>query len=162
MNANSARDTLHVFESELAEAEAEAKVAITKVDSLRKIVEGMRAYVELSAPGAPQLFEPRVPPEVAEAVEAIANGAGNPRGREAVRLILIGSRRPMDSAALAIDATKRGWMTHVEDVERALNAAANRLVKDGEIEKIGKMFRYPLDKLPPAVLVQLAEEDEQN
>jgi hypothetical protein len=149
MNANSARDTLREFESELAQAEAEAKVAITKVDSLRKIVEGMRAYVELSAPGGTaQLFESTVPPEVAEAVEAIANGAGNPRGREAVRLILIGSRRPMDSAALAIDAMKRGWMTHVEDVERALNAAANRLVKDGEIEKIGKLYRYPLEKLP--------------
>lgn len=151
MNRNSARDSLREFESELTEAEAEAKVAITKVDSLRKIVEGMRAYVELSKPGAagPKLFEPVEGPDaVVQALLAAADGQGKPRGREAVRRILIASRRPMDKAALAAEAVRNGWMSHVEDVERALNAAATRLVSDGEIEQVGKMFRYPLEKLP--------------
>jgi hypothetical protein len=166
-------DVLERYEQELAKAEAVAQAAYRKVESLRGIVENLRTYLGIPNPrfGARQAS----PAEVAQIkanqlaiVEqqnvqrarerrpvpqpiALPGEAPTPRGREAVREILIKTRRTMHVNEIVAEAESRGWMKDVKDPWNALSAAAKRLVKDGEVESQGRaQYRYRLDKLPPA------------
>jgi hypothetical protein len=159
-------DELRRYESELSLAEAEAQAALIRVEALRKIVEGLRA-LQQPTHQAESLFETAPPvednaTEVRETEESIGPGAsfGFPRGREAVRGVLIDTRRTWKIPELAKEIERRGWMPGVRSKRDAVAATVQRLVKDGEAERVGHgVYRYRLDKLPPLTLVPAAKEE---
>lgn len=151
MSHEQVAETLRRFERELAEAEATAKLALTREASLRQIVEGLQAYIrtETATPGSVPLFEIE-PPSAPSKPSGVVEDAALPRGREAVRRLLIAHRGSMHVDRMAELARSYGWMGDVENLTRALNVSARRLVKDGEAEQTGpRTYRYRLDKLPP-------------
>lgn len=152
MKEQDLRSTLKKFEDELQEAESVAQRAVVRADSVRKIVEGLRAYIktEMDDPGAVPLFESATPPPQMENGHIAPQDL--PRGREAARRLLIEKRGKMSAKEMAARARELGWMTDAANLERALNVSARRLVKDGEADLAGpRTYRYRLDKLPPPV-----------
>jgi hypothetical protein len=158
-------DALARYELQLADAEAAAKIAILKAESLRKIVEGLRSFIdaEMTAPTPAQLWRPTPSPFAARRAEPAATTVSSPetpRGREAVRLVLIEDRGTMHLDEIEAAVTQRGWMEDVADRRNALGAAATRLVRDGEIERVGpSRFRYRIEKLPPLMLPEPDSDD---
>jgi len=146
-------EELRHYESELASAEALAATAINRVEALRKIVEGLRALQQPTPRGTARLFDPpreNVPPNV---VGATPTSGAAPRGREAVRRVLVETRRAWKIPELADEIGRRGWMPDVQSRRDATAATVQRLVKDGEAERVGHgVYRYRLDKLPPLKL----------
>lgn len=145
-----ASDELRRYELQLAAAEAEAAAAISRVDALRKIVEGLR-YLEKPSRQAERLFD-ESPGALATDEEGTGAAAsfGFPRGRDAVRGVLVDSRSAWKIPALAGEIERRGWMPDVKNTRDAVAATVQRLVRDGEAERIGHgVYRYRLDKLPP-------------
>jgi hypothetical protein len=124
---------LAYWERELKQAEAALTEAAKKRDSLRQVVLGLRHYVEAGGrTREPSLFE-------LPAVKSNGSGAASaapiatPRGRQAVRLIVEEADRPLSIHEIVQGAKDRGWMVGVDSLRNALGAAANRLVRDGEI-----------------------------
>jgi hypothetical protein len=141
-------DELRRYESELALAEALAAAAISRVDALRKVVEGLR-YLEKPDRQPQRLFE-SVPatPEPVEPGPAASHGF--PRGRDAVRGVLIDARSAMKIPDIAAEIERRHWMPDVQNTRDAVAATVQRLVRDGEVERVAHgVYRYRLDKLPP-------------
>lgn len=147
-------DELRRYELQLASAEAEAAAAISRVDALRKIVEGLR-YLQKPPRQSERLFVESSEPQAIEedddqSVGGPAASYGFPRGREAVRGVLIDSRRAWKIPALAAEVERRGWMPDVKNTRDAVAATVQRLVRDEEAERVGHgVYRYRLDKLPP-------------
>jgi hypothetical protein len=147
-------DELRRYELQLASAEAEAAAAISRVDALRKIVEGLR-YLQKPPRQAERLFpespELEIEDDTADQpVDGPAASYGFPRGRAAVRGVLIDSRRAWKIPALAAEIERRGWMPDVKNTRDAVAATVQRLVRDEEAERVGHgVYRYRLDKLPP-------------
>ena len=70
------------------------------------------------------------------------------RLNESANAILL--RLPMSIKEIAADVKSRGWMANLDDPRNALAAAANRLVGEGEVEKVNpNVYRYRIDRLPP-------------
>lgn len=148
MNNDEFEEALRKYEAELASAEAEASAAILRVDALRKIVEGLRT-LQQPVRQTERLF---VPP-ASEPVEEPPGSNGHfgfPRGRDAVRGVLVDSRKAWKIPDLAAEIERRGWMPDVKSKRDAVAATVQRLVKDGDVERVGHgVYRYRLDKLPP-------------
>ncbi len=146
------QETIRRFREELRQAETEAQAALRRRDHWRHVVSSLVALAEGEATERPpNLFEitaapfPRPDPVVVVG----ANGEV-PRGREAVRLVLIDTRRAWKIPELAEEIKRRGWMPGVVSHRDAVAATVQRLVKDGVAERVGHgVYRYRLDKLPP-------------
>jgi hypothetical protein len=141
------------FQAELAEAEADAKRAINRVESLRQIVSGLKG---LSAASEPEVTERLFPAPATSLVRDIPHGGDltvSPplNGRDAVRQVLIDTRRAWKIPELAAEIQARGWMPGVASPRDATAASVQRLWKqDQEVERVGHgVYRYRLDKLPP-------------
>lgn len=167
VNTPELQEQLRRFQAELADAEIKARSASRRVESLRQVVEGLRG---LMAPDEQtHLFFGSVRETVRSMTENIAsineakiepakkewpvaqNGEVPLRGRDAVRKVLIDTRRAWKLPALAVEIQRRGFMPDVASPRDAVAATTQRLVKDGEVERIGHgVYRYRLDKLPPA------------
>jgi hypothetical protein len=140
-------DGLREYELELAAAEAEAAAAITRVEALRNIVEGLRVLQQPAGQTEPAM----------EASGEVTSGppshAGSPRGRDAVRGVLVDTRRAWKIPDLAAEIERRRWMPDAVNKRDAVAATVQRLVKDGEAERVGHgVYRYRIDKLPPLEL----------
>lgn len=156
-------EALKRFERDLAVAEVDAQKAIRRVESLRRVVSGLRQLVQADGPRGSRLFEVPSADEAAE-VEALAaanatnnqvatngNGDDKPRGREAVSRVLIETRTALKIPDLVKEIQARGWMLDVQRPRDAVAASVQRLVQDEVAERVGVgTYRYRLDKLPPA------------
>jgi len=173
VNRSETEDLLRKFRRELEDAERVAKDAINQVDSLRRVVRGLEGVLGIEEPATARVWagsargaarsRSRVVRENLQQVQeaqqalmedtvaavAVLNGEDAPRGREAVRRILVEARRQMHIDEIVKEALRRGWMLDVSSPKNALTAAAKRLVDDGELERRGRaVYRYRLDKLP--------------
>lgn len=147
------------LEAQLVDAEAAASIAVRRVDALNKAIEGLREVVAtLPTAQSQKLFEaptampPLQPPlrRVSEVEAGWVEAELKPRGREAIRRILLEARKPMTVQEIVADLRARDWMQDLVRPAETVAVTARRLVKDGEVEVTGKRtFRYRLDKLPP-------------
>jgi hypothetical protein len=146
-------ESLNSFRLDLVEAEERAQLALAEVDALRKIIEGVEALMM----GRPTQLV------IQESGTIVGRGQTNgtsavtgedaPRGQEAVRRLLIESRREWKRSALIQEILRRGWINPAaKHKQAAVGTALDRLVKDGEVERVPDKratYRYPPDKLPP-------------
>jgi len=161
MPTDEKQEALSRFERELADAEREAKQVNRRVHNLRRVVAGLKGLLEPDDDDAElSLFAVQrraVASAIREEPEAVVEGPIEPgdngrplRGRDAVRQVLIDTRRQWKIPALALEVERRGYMPGVKSYRDAVAATVQRLVKDGEAERVGHgVYRYRLDKLPP-------------
>ena len=117
--------TLRRYEAELVKAEQAAQLAIQRRESLRQVVEGLRdlmtperailrdrkrrALTDPLTARVHRLWEDATEERPKRAPETTNNGKV-PRGREAVRRVLIETRDSWRVPALAEEIGRRGWM----------------------------------------------------
>lgn len=147
------REQLRHFQHELVAAEGEAQRASQRVENLRQVVQGLKGLLAAGEPErTPPLFGSLEPAgKIEPPGEPPHETAEEPlRGRDAVRRVLIDSRRAWKIPDLAAEIQKCGWMPDVASPRDATAASVQRLVRDGEAERVGYgTYRYRLDKLPP-------------
>lgn len=152
--------SLSLFRRELVIAEREAAEALNRVESLRNIVAGLVSLHRFRVPPtAPALFTLPDEETTAEIEEVVIDGEA-PRGREAVRRVLIENRREMKIAEIVETILAKGWMRNVQRPRDAVAATVQRLVHDGEAERVGVgTYRYRLDKLPPQAEPEVPDDE---
>lgn len=127
------------------EAEAELESVTQRRDAWKQILQGAEGLA-----GAPM----KLPDTTMRQSDNGGNGGHSkaPRGAEAIRRILLETRRPWRVQALMGELEQRGWIDpDVQQPDRAVHAAIQRLVKKyGEVERVGHAtYQYRRELLPP-------------
>ncbi|HEU5214033.1 MAG TPA: hypothetical protein VFU30_00690 [Gaiellaceae bacterium] len=151
-NGTDIRSQLARFKAELSKAEEEASLASRRVNYLRQVVDGLNGLLRADAPAsAIRLFDtPGI--ELKADPPIVTVGGDHPvlRGRAAVRAVLEETRRALSIPELVAEIERRGWMPDVERRRDATASSVQRLVQDGEAERVGRgVYRLRLDQLPP-------------
>lgn len=145
------RDQLARFKGQLAEAEKEASRAAQRVNYLRQVVDGLQGLLTAETPvPAVQLFDTGLALKADPPIVTINRDHPVLRGRAAVRKVLEETRRALTIPELVAEIEQRGWMPDVERRRDATASSVQRLVQDGEAERVGRgVYRLRLDQLPP-------------
>lgn len=142
-------ESLDGFRRELVVAEERATNALAEVDALRKIIEGVESLMT----GRPTQLAMRDSTAIVGRDEPNGAGPDAPRGQEAVRRLLVETRREWKRSALIQEILRRGWINpEAKHKQAAVGTALDRLVREGEVERVPNKratYRYPPDKLPP-------------
>jgi hypothetical protein len=146
------REQLARFRGQLAEAEKEASRATQRVNHLRQVVDGLQGLLSSEEPSltVPLFDSGRI--ELKADPPTVVVGGDHPvlRGRAAVRKVLEDTRRALTIPELVEEIERRGWMPDVERRRDATASSVQRLVQDGEAERVGRgVYRLRLDQLPP-------------
>ncbi len=137
MDADKLNEVLHPLRAELAEARRRADNAAAEVAALERAIEGIEFLIR---PGG---LQPRLP------FNADANGApaadeAIPRGKEAVRRVLMETTRPVKANIVVKRVIERGWIDpEAKNPQAAIRVALRRLAETDEVEKVSTgMYLY--------------------
>jgi len=129
MTNNGLEQTLERLRDEQADDEAQLATLQRRVLSRQKAIEGLEGLVELArAPVAANATE-GTPEPVEEPPSPSSQDEDRPRSAEAIRRVLVETKRPWTARAMTAELLRRGWAPKSSSPEDAVRTALNRARK---------------------------------
>ena len=132
MTNNGLEQTLERLRAEQADDEAKLATLQRRVSSRQKAIDGLEGLVELArAPVAANATEDTPEPvqPVEEPPSPSSQDENRPRSAEAIRRVLVETKRPWTAKAMTEELLRRGWAPKSTSPEDAVRTAMNRARK---------------------------------